>query len=323
MSARQLRSLAATLVLTCALTACKPAQSGRLQGYVEGEFVYVASPGAGALEKLGVQRGGQVKTGDLLFALDSRPERAAHDEAARRLAQAKANLEDTKKGRRPEEIAAMEAQIDQSRAALALSTKEKARQEELLKRGVASRQDLDRAVSTYEQDRKKVAQLEADLETARLGSRSDQVAAAEADMRAREAALAKADWDLAQKEQSAPQAGLIFDTLYREGEWVGAGRPVVVLLPPANIKVRAFVAESRVGSIRPGNPIRAFLDGLGEPVTGKISFVSPQAEYTPPVIYSRETRGKLVFMIEAVFDPATAAKLNPGQPVEVEIGKSN
>ena len=93
----------------------------------------------------------------------------------------------------------------------------------------------------HDQARQRVAQLEAELATSRLGSRADQIAATEANVRALEAALVKAEWDLAQKRQLAPQAGLIFDTLYRAGEWVPAGRPVLALLPPPNIKVRAFV----------------------------------------------------------------------------------
>ena len=139
-------------------------------------------------------------------------------------------------------------------------------------------------------------------------------------VRALEAALAKADWDLAQKRQSAMQPGLVFDTLYRTGEWVAAGRPVVALLPPENIKVRAFVPETRVGSIHPGDRVRVLVDGVSEPFVGKVSFISPQAEYTPPVIYSQESRGKLVFMIELRFDAATSARLHPGQPVDVQFG---
>jgi HlyD family secretion protein len=139
-------------------------------------------------------------------------------------------------------------------------------------------------------------------------------------MRAQEATLAKADWDLSQKRQAAPQAGEVFDTLYREGEWVAAGRPVVVLLPPRNIKVRAFVPETRIGAIQPGDRVLVTVDGVAAPFIGKVSFISPQAEYTPPVIYSRESRSKLVFMIEAIFDNQTAAKLHPGQPVDVRFG---
>jgi HlyD family secretion protein len=125
---------------------------------------------------------------------------------------------------------------------------------------------------------------------------------------------------LSQKSQTAPAAGLVFDTLYRPGEWVAAGRPVVALLPPENVKVRAFVAEARVGAIHPGDPVRVALDGVPRALPGKVSFISPQAEYTPPVIYSQESRGKLVFMVESVFDAAIAANLHLGQPVNVLFG---
>jgi HlyD family secretion protein len=180
-------------------------------------------------------------------------------------------------------------------------------------------EDLDRARSARDQDDHRVQQLEADLATAHLGSRDDQIAAAEANVRALEAALAQADWNLAQKRQDAPQTGLVYDLLYQQGEWVAAGKPVVALLPPENIKVRAFVPEGRVGSIHPGDRVSVFVDGVGEPSVGQVTYISPQAEYTPPVIYSQESRQKLVFMIEARFDAATAAKLHPGQPVDVEF----
>ncbi len=227
-------------------------EPGRVQGYVEGEFVYVASPLGGTLQSLYVQRGTQVKAGEPLFALETQPEEAVRD---------------------------------QSHAALILSEKELARQEKLVQTpGATAKQDLDKARSGRDQDSQRLVQ---------------------------------AEWNLSQKRQSAPRAGLVFDTLYREGEWVAAGRPIVALLPPENIKVRAFVPETRIGAVRPGDRVRVIVDGVREPIIGKVSFISPQAEYTPPVIYSRETRGKLVFMIEAVFDPQTAAMLHPGQPVDV------
>lgn len=302
------------------LSSCGRDRPDRVQGYVEGEFVYVASPLPGQLETLAVQRGAQVKKGDLLFALECGAEKAQRDEAERKLTQARATLEDVKHGLRPTEIQALEAQLEQARAASVLSDREYARQEKLLRTGVSAMQEMDRARSTRDQDRKHVAQLEADLKTAQLGSRSDQIDAAAASVRAQEAALARADWDLAQKRQFAPAAGVIFDTLYQQGEWVAAGRPVVALLPPENIKVRAFVPERRVGSLRYGEAMNVFVDGVAEPYAGNVSFISPRAEYTPPVIYSQESRGKLVFMVESVFDAATAAKLHPGQPVDVAFG---
>lgn len=307
------------LTLALALAGCGRKAEDRLQGYVEGEFVYIASPHAGALETLSVRRGTEVKTSDPLFALECGAETAARDQAARRLDEGRANLDDARKGKRPAEMDAIEAQLNQSRAALVLSEKEFVRQANLSRSGASSAQDLDKARSARDQDQQHVTQLEADLKTGQLGLRSDQIAGAEANVRALEAALAKADWDLTQKSQSAPLAGFVFDTLYQQGEWVPAGRPVISLLPPAGVKVRAFVPETRIGALHVGNAVRVLVDGAGEPFAGNISFISPQAEYTPPVIYSQESRGKLVFMIEAVFDPATAVKLHPGQPVDVKF----
>ena len=308
------------LAAACLFAGCGGAKRETVQGYVEGEFVYVASPLAGALDALNVQRGAQVKAGDSLFALECGAETAARAQAATRLDEGRAKLDDARKGKRQPEIEAIEAQLNQARAALVLSDRELERQNELFRSGASSAQTLDRARASRDQDLQKVSQLEADLKTAQLGLRSDQITAAEANVRALEAALAKADWDLAQKHQNAAQAGLVFDTLYRPGEWIAAGRPVVALLPPANIKVRAFVPEARVGSIHAGDHVRVIVDGVNEPFIGTVSFISPRAEFTPPVIYSQESRGKLVFMIEAVFDPATAAKLHPGQPVDVRFG---
>jgi len=250
---RQLMRVAGALLLLVLLGSCSDPLRNRFQGYVEGEFVYVASPLSGTLESLHVRRGDQVKAGDPLFALDETPEKAARE---------------------------------QIEAALVLSEAEYARQDKLVRTGAAAIQDLDRARSTRDQDKRRLTQT---------------------------------DWSFLQKKQSAPQAGLVYDTLYRQGEWVAAGKPVVALLPPQNIKVRAFVPETRVGSIRYGDEVRIAVDGVRDPFIGKVSYISPHAEYTPPVIYSKESRDKLVFMIEAVFDPKVSVNLHPGQPVDLQF----
>ena len=302
------------------LDGCGRQESNRVQGYAEGEFVYVASPLAGILEKLYVQRGDQVSAGDLLFDLDNTPEKAARDEAQRRLAQARANLEDAIKARRPSEIESIQAQLKQARAALSFSEIEFARQQKLLESGAVSTQAYDRAQSTRDQDRERVAQLEADLETANLGSRTDQIKAAEENVRAQEATLVRAEWDLSQKRQSAPQAGVIFEPcIARENGW---GRAVQWSLY-CRRRTSKFVRSCRrhrsgpfITEIR----VRVTVDGVKDPFIGKVSFISPRAEFTPPVIYSQEARSKLVFMIEVRFDPAVAKNLHPGQPVDVQFG---
>ena len=227
------------LLLILSPAGCQKPQPTQWQGYVEGEFVYVASPLAGQLQTLSVQRGQQVQTNDPLFTLDSTPEKAARDEAQRRVQQSLANLEDLKKGKRPTEIDSMEAQLKQAQAAANYSATEFARDQQLVASGGVSALELDKARSARDQDIQHVAQLQADLATMRLGSRDDQIAAAEKDVQALQASLASAEWNLAQKQQSAPQAGVVFDTLYRQGEWVDAGHPVVALLPPPNIKIHA------------------------------------------------------------------------------------
>lgn len=319
---RMLVPVAAAVVLLCGAAGCNRTSSapGTVQGYVEGEFVYIAAPLPGRLETLFVQRGTQVKAGDQLFELENIQEKTALDETKLRLAQIRAQLADAKKGRRPTEIESSSAQLKLAQAALQLSDKELVRQERLLVAKVVPLQDVDRLRSRRDQERQRVAQLKAELGTARLGSRGDQIAAVEASMRAMEAALARSEWDLAQKRQTAPESGVVFDTLYRTGEWIAAGRPAVVLLPPQNIKVRAFVPQPLLASIRQGDRVQVTVDGKAAPFVGSVRFISPQAEYTPPVIYSRENRQKLVYMVELGFDQATAVQLHPGQPVDVRFG---
>jgi HlyD family secretion protein len=312
----RLTSLAALL----ALAGCARHSDGRLQGYIEGEFVYVASPRAGSLAQLGAVKGANVQRGDLLFVLDAMPEQTTRDEAQQKLKHANAAFEDAQKGKRPSELDSAVAALEQARAALALSEKEATRQEKLLATaGATTEHDVDRARASRDQDRQRVAELAAELDTARLGARVDQQAAAEADVQSSSAALARAEWELGQKRQLAPRAGAVFDTLYREGDWVAAGLPVVMLLPPENVKLRAFVAEDRIGAVHLGDGVEVFVDGVAGSSSGKISYISPRAEYTPPVVYSRENRTKFVFMIEAAFEPSVARELHPGQPVEVEF----
>lgn len=309
-------ALALSLVL---LAGCERAAApGHWQGYCEGEFVQVAAPLAGRLEKLAVAKGSRIEAGAPLFTLEQAAEQATRREAAERLRQAEARLADLRKGQRPSEIAAAEARLARARAAAELSGKELTRLSHLHESRVVADDDLDRARLTHESNQKQVAEAEALLDTARLGARADAIAAAEADVAAAQAALARADWSVAQKSTTASAAALVYDTLYREGEFVAAGLPVVSLLPPANLKIRFFVPEAELASLKAGDTVHVHLTGRTAPLDARISFLSPQPEYTPPVLYNRANRAKLVFMVEAVpVDPSIARDLHPGQPVDV------
>ena len=129
------------------------------------------------------------------------------------------------------------------------------------------------------------------------------------------------EWSFDQKQQFAPANAFVQDTLYRQGEWVAAGNPVVVLLPPENLKVRFFVPQEILPKIKTGETVNVSFDGAPKNYSATINYISTQNEFTPPVIYNRENRAKLVFMIEAKFAPTDAAAVRPGQPVDVKLSQ--
>ncbi|MDI1318668.1 MAG: HlyD family efflux transporter periplasmic adaptor subunit [bacterium] len=313
------KSAGVALVTGLLLAGCgRPTPAG-YQGYLEGEFVYVAAPLGGQLERLAVSRGARVEAGAPLFTLEQSAELSTLREAAERLRQSQARLADLRKGSRPTELAVLEARLAQARTAAELSGRELERATKLHQTTVLSDDDYDRVRLNHEANLKAVAETAAQLETARLGGRADAIAAAEADAAAAQAALDRAGWSVAQKSRAAPQAALVFDTLFREGEFVAAGQPVVALLPPATIKVRFFVPEPGFAALKAGDAVKVALTGRATPLDARVRYLSPQPEDTPPVLYNRENRAKLVFMVEAVFDPAAARDLHPGQPVDVTV----
>lgn len=303
-----------------ALAGCGRRGSSAYQGYLEGEFVYLASPLAGRLEKLAVQKGTRVAAGAPLFTLEQGAELTTLRESAERLRQAQARLADLRKGQRPSELAALEARLAQARTAAELSGLELERATKLRQAAVLSDDDFDRVRLNHDSNATLIAETAAQLATAQLGARADVIAAAEADAAAAQAVLDRAGWAVAQKSQSAPRAGLIYDTLYREGEFVAAAAPVVALLPPENLKVRFFVPEAEFGALKAGDPVQITLTGRTDPIAARISYLSPRPEFTPPVLYNRANRAKLVFMVEALpVDAAVARDLHPGQPVDVTV----
>lgn len=298
------------------ISGCVEKPSKAYQGYVEGEFVYVATPIAGRLDGLKVERGRQVKKGDPLFKLEEDYREDVAQEALNRQNQAMYTLANLRKGKRPSEIQSIEARLKKAKEGLKLVKLEYTRREKLIKKQIISEEQLDKARTEYKQQLQQVQEIMAQIDTARLGARTDEIKAAEAEVKAAQAKLAQARWSINQKTQYAKENGLVFDILYYPGEWVPEGRPVVSILPPENIKIRFFVPEEKVGKLSLGQKVFVSFDGRS-PLPAKIAFISPQAQYTPPIIYSSESRAKLVFMIEAVPAAESRRLFHPGQPVDV------
>lgn len=307
------------LVMILSTSGCSEDAEPAYQGYVEGEYVHVAAPIGGTLMTLSVERGQEVEAGAPLFTLERELERAMVAEAEHGMQQAQDNLANLEKGQRPSEIASILARLRQANASANLAKVEFQRRQRLIAEQTISQEELDRAETDYNQKRQRVKEIRAELETARLGARSDEIQGAMAAVRQASAKLEQALWKLEQKKRTAPVGGLVFDTLYREGEWVAAGNPVVSLLPPRQVEVRFYVPQTDIIHIRQGQKAQVSFDGLDRPVEITIFYVSPEAEFTPPVIYSSENRAKLVFMVKGRPAEDEARRLHPGQPVDVVI----
>jgi HlyD family secretion protein len=140
---------------------------------------------------------------------------------------------------------------------------------------------------------------------------------AEAALRTAQARLNSSQTRLARRKMFSPVAGPVQQIYYRVGELVPAGKPIVAILPPNNLKVRFFVNEATLPRLKIGDTVAISCDGCAAGITAKISFIARSSEFTPPVIYSMDERSKLVFLIEARSD--TPERLRVGQPVSVTL----
>ena len=305
------------LAVASALSACSGGGTGTWQGYVEGEFVHVGSGVAGRLERLLVARGQNVTASTPLYELESSQEAAIVRQATEALAAAEAALADLGTGRRTAEVDVVRAQLAQARAAETQSAADLARDTAQLEAGGIARMQLEATRARHDIDRARVRELESQLEVAELSARPEQIRGQTSQVEAARAAADQARWRLDQLRPAAPAAGVIVDTLYREGEWIPAGSPIVRMLPPANVKVRFFVPQAELSRLPVGQSVTIRCDGCAATVAAAVSYVATEPEYTPPVIYSNENRAKLVFMLEAQPVESQREALRPGQPVEV------
>jgi HlyD family secretion protein len=313
------RAALAFLIVAGVLCGCSDNKPNTYQGYVEGEYVYVASPVGGRLEQLLVQRGQTIAANAQLFKLEAEQETAAKQQADEQLKSAEAQLADLRLGRRRPELGVATAQLAQAVAAEEQAAQQLKREEAQFAIGGIARAQVDDSRAAYAIKAAKVRELTDQVEVSRLPAREDQIRAQDAQVAAARAAVSQSNWRLNQKQVSATQAGLVVDTLYREGEWVPAGSPVVRMLPPKNVKVRFFVPEGVVGGLKTGRNIALRCDGCPGEVPAAVTYISSEPEYTPPIIYSNETRAKLVFMVEARPAVENAERLRPGQPVAVTL----
>ena len=287
-------------------------------GYVEGEYVLVAPIETAQIVDLSVRRGDRVTAGEALARLERRDAEIAVAQAAAGLAQAERQLANLQEGRRPEEIASIVASLSSAKAQAAEAERVLQRQADLLKQGISTQAAHDSASTTVELNRAKVSELEANLAVARLPARENEIKAAQAAVDQAGAVLEQAEWRLSKRTLSIPQSGVVSDIIRNAGEVAGPQAPVLSVLPDGALKLRVYVPETALSSIRVGASLVVRCDGCGEGMRATVSYISPDPEFTPPVIYSLENRQKLVYLVEARPD-ADAWALTPGQIVDVDL----
>jgi HlyD family secretion protein len=317
MTARLFTSLVATL-LSAGVAGCFGNGYQPLQGYVEGTYVYVSAEAAGRIVERPAEAGRPTGEGAVLFKLDDADELESVTLAEARLAEAEARLANLRVGKRPEELAVLVAELEAARAAFKAANDDYNRKLILLDKNVVAQSLVDTAKAERDSAEARVQSAERQLEVAKLPARPEEIAGAEGNVAAQRAMLSQARIALGRRTIRSPAAGLVEETFYEPGELVAAGQPVVSLLPDANKKIRFFMPEPRLAEVSIGDRIAIACDNCPAALEGEIDFVASDAEFTPPVIYSKDNREKLVFRIEAR-PLAAAASLKAGQPVDVRL----
>lgn len=285
-------------------------------GYVEAETTLVAAPVGGRLVALSVTRGAPIEKDAPLFSLDTTEADAEVARSRALLEQSRAQLENLLTGRRPEELDVIRAQRREAEAALAYAKLDLQRTRDLMPRGAATASRLDQATSQVAQLEAKVQSLTAEEAAGTLGGRAAEREAARAKVAESETAVRKAKRNRLDIAPRSPVDGRVENTFYEPGEWVPAGTPVVSLIAHDKTKLRFFMPQAHVARAAPGTRIDFTCDGCPSGLQAEITYVAPRAEFTPPVIYSAESRDKLVFLVEARPLQETPA-LRIGLPVEV------
>jgi HlyD family secretion protein len=288
------------------------------QGYAEADFIKVGPTQQGLLTSLYVARGSRVETGAPLFDQDDTNDRASRDQIQRQLGQAEEQLANLQAAGKPTEIEQAEANLADATAARDKVETDLRRNENLVKSFAAAQQVVDQQRADLRSANAKVQGLQAAVAQLRAPiGREGEIKAQQQLVESLRAGVAMAQWRIDQRHVTAPAAGVVADVLARPGETIPAGSPVVSVLPPENIFVRFFVPETRLAEVHGGDKITLLCDRCPADLSATVSFISPQAEYTPPVIYSEASRAKLVYMVEARPPRERAPLINPGQPVAV------
>ena len=314
---------ALAIVAVAASAACRaedPSQPLVLNGRIEAPLVDLASRVSGRIVEVRVREGDRVKAGDLLIRLDLAETAIAVQRDERSVEAAEARFKDLASGSRVPEVAAAEADVAEKRTAVDLARRELERQQLLRDRQVGNQRDLDRARADFDRTQ---AALTVSVERLRLvqqGFRKWQTEQARVEVGRARSVLEQSQTVARESEIRAPADGVILHRLAEPGQLLGPGQPGLTMAFADRLYVRTFIPETRLGAVRQGQAVEVRVDAFpGRTFPAKVTEISPDAEFTPKPVETREERVNLVYAAKVDLDAGWNAPLVPGQPAEVVV----
>ena len=288
-------------------------------GTIEATEVDVAAEIGGLIEKLPVDEGDRLASGDLVARIESSRIEAEVSRAEAALGSARAVLKDLEAGARTEELDRARAEVKLAQAALELAQADWRRTTELFDEGVASENQRDTARANVDTARSRLDASEEVLRLLDAGSRPDQVEAARWQVKEAEAALHLARVSLDKASIFSPIAGVVLVKDSEQGEVISPGVPIVTVADLEDMWVKIYIDEVDLGKTRLGQRARVRVDSFPEKeFVGQITYISNEAEFTPKNIQTREDRVKLVFAVKVGLDSADGL-LKPGMYADIEL----
>jgi len=318
--------IGAVIVAALAMTAVlimfrRPAETGALKvsGTIEVTTVELSFKVGGRLAQRLVDEGEMVTAGQLVARLEDDELKEDKNVRAAEKRSAQAALADLEAGSRREEIAQAEAVLARMKADAERLRKDALRSEALFKREVIPQKDLDAARAGREASAAAVHEAEQHLKLLRIGPRPDAVRQAKSQVEAAEAGLALTETRLSQSMLTAPLAGLVLAKHAEQGEMLAVGAPVVTIGKMDDVWLRAYIPESEMGRVKVGQRAHVTVDTWpGRSFEGTVSFISPEAEFTPKNVQTEKERVKLVYRIKVTL-ANPRMELKPGMPADAVI----
>jgi len=284
-------------------------------GYLEADYVYLAPVSPGRIVDIPMAEGDEVAPGTVVFSLDATQQQNLLDAAQARVAAAEATLENLETGSRNAELDVIRASLTKAEADLAQAQANLARSERLAEAGTVPQVRVEQDRTALASAQSQADQLRAQLAVAELPARNAQQVAAEANLRAARADAERARQELQDRQVLAPIEGTVDQLFYRVGEVAAVGVPVVSILPAEPLEVWFFVPETQRSTLAIGAEVAVQCDGCPNDFAAQVTNIASEPQTTPPIIYSREERSRLVYLVKARMDES--GNLQPGQPVTV------